>query len=128
MFSFCTGSLHTGNLVIDNNVCRLLELENQVVGLPTQLRPFMINHRKINSIEAIDVYSFGHVLYEMIFQRRLTTDTCTEFPPECPPLSSKWVFFVCVQGIEIVLSSYFFLSFSFSFFLSTSYSSYSDSC
>nr|XP_027237297.1 PX domain-containing protein kinase-like protein isoform X2 [Penaeus vannamei] len=84
---FGHGSLHTGNLVIDNNVCRLLELENQVVGLPTQIRPFMINHRKINSIEAIDVYSFGHVLYEMIFQKRLTTDTCTEFPPDCPPLS-----------------------------------------
>ncbi|XP_071521348.1 PX domain-containing protein kinase-like protein isoform X2 [Panulirus ornatus] len=81
------GHLHTGNLVIDNNVCRLLDLENQVVGLPNQLRSHMIYHRKINSIEAVDVYCFGHVLYEMIFQKRLTTNTCNEFPPECPPLS-----------------------------------------
>ncbi|KAG7162239.1 PX domain-containing protein kinase-like protein-like [Homarus americanus] len=81
------GHLHTGNLVIDNNVCRLLELENQVVGLPNQLRSHMIHHRKINSIEAIDVYCFGHVLYEMIFQKRLTTNTCNELPPECPALS-----------------------------------------
>ncbi|XP_045593718.2 PX domain-containing protein kinase-like protein isoform X1 [Procambarus clarkii] len=81
------GHLHTGNLVIDNNVCRLLDLENQVVGLPNQLRSQMVHHRKINSMEAIDVYCFGHVLYEMVFKKRLATNTCPEFPPESPALS-----------------------------------------
>lgn len=81
------GHLHTGNLVIDNNVCRLLDLENQVVGLPNHIRSHMIHHRKINSMEAIDVYCFGHALYEMVFSKRLTDNTCTEFPPESPALS-----------------------------------------
>lgn len=80
------GHVHTGNMVIENNVCRLLDLENQVVGLPNQLRGQVIYHRRINSIEALDVYGFGHALYEMLFQRRLEADTCEDFPPECSPM------------------------------------------
>ncbi|KAG0711361.1 PX domain-containing protein kinase-like protein [Chionoecetes opilio] len=80
------GHIHTGNMVIENNVCRLLDLENQVVGLPNQLRAQVVLHRRINSIEAIDVYGFGHALYEMLFQRRLEADTCEDFPPECSPM------------------------------------------
>ncbi|XP_064122875.1 PX domain-containing protein kinase-like protein isoform X2 [Macrobrachium nipponense] len=80
------GHLHTGNLVIDKHVCRLIDLENQVVGLPNALRDHMTYHRKINSMEALDVYCFGHVLYEMMFLKRLSTSTCDEYPADCPPL------------------------------------------
>ncbi|XP_068239289.1 PX domain-containing protein kinase-like protein isoform X2 [Palaemon carinicauda] len=80
------GHLHTGNLVIDKHVCRLIDLENQVVGLPNTLRDHMTYHRKINSMEALDVYCFGHVLYEMMFLKRLSTNTCDEYPADCPPL------------------------------------------
>lgn len=83
------GHVHTGNMVIENNVCRLLDLENQVVGLPNQLRGQVVYHRRINSIEALDVYGFGHALYEMLFQRRLEADTCEDFPPECSPMPSE---------------------------------------
>lgn len=83
------GHVHTGNMVIENNVCRLLDLENQVVGLPNQLRGQVIYHRRINSIEALDVYGFGHALYEMLFQKRLEADTCEDFPPQCSPMPSE---------------------------------------
>ncbi|KAK8396825.1 hypothetical protein O3P69_005059 [Scylla paramamosain] len=81
------GHVHTGNMVLENNVCQLLDLENQVVGMPNQLRARVVQHRRINSIEALDVYSFGHAMYEMLFQRRLETDTCEDFPPECSPMA-----------------------------------------
>ncbi|KAK7070620.1 hypothetical protein SK128_003903 [Halocaridina rubra] len=84
-------------MVIDNNVCRLLDLENQVVGLPNSIRSHMTYHRKINSIEALDVYCFGHVLYEMVFLKRLTTNICDDLPPECPAL--------CRSVLESILSA-----------------------
>ena len=86
-----TGCLHLGNVILENKMCRLIDLENQIVGLPNPLRPFIMNHRKINSIEAIDVYSFGFMLYEMMFQTPLNKDSCDNFPPDCPPLVSKYL-------------------------------------
>ena len=77
-------------MVVENNVCQLLDLENQVVGVPNQLRARVVQHRRINSLEALDVYGFGHALYEMLFQRRLETDTCEDFPADCTPMPSKW--------------------------------------
>ncbi|KAK3853289.1 hypothetical protein Pcinc_040166 [Petrolisthes cinctipes] len=80
------GHIHTGNLVIDGNTCRLLDLENQVVGLPCHLRHHLLPHRRLNSIQAIDVYCFGHTLYHMLMGRQLGTSTCDAFPDKCPPL------------------------------------------
>ncbi|WAR26148.1 PXK-like protein [Mya arenaria] len=58
--------LHTGNLVVHNN----------------------------RTTEMVDVYSFGHVLYELTFGMEMRTDTCNEFPPQffsdvTPPPSEK---------------------------------------
>lgn len=91
------GHVHTGNLIIENNACRLLDLENQLVGVPNQYRHFMIHLRKINSIEAIDVYSFGRTLYEMVFTQPLLTGTCDDFPEGCSPM--------CRSVLESILSS-----------------------
>lgn len=42
--------------------------------------------------EAIDVYSFGHLLYEMCYGSQLQTATCDNFPTQCSPEISKVYF------------------------------------
>lgn len=84
-----TGCLHTGNVVIENNVCQLLDLENIVVGLPHPLRRLMMKVKKINTPQAQDIYAFGHLLYEMVFHNPLPTETCDQLPIESSPLCSK---------------------------------------
>ena len=63
------------------------------------------------NLESIDVYCFGHVLYEMSFGNQLTSATCDQFPPECPAqiresdnASSNVTFFVVcsVRSISMV--------------------------
>ena len=41
------------------------------------------------TMEDIDVYSFGHLLYEMSMGRPLNTSTCDNFPASCAPDLSK---------------------------------------
>ena len=36
------------------------------------------------TVEAIDVYCFGHILYEMAFGKQLNSATCEYFSSECP--------------------------------------------
>lgn len=81
------GHLHIGNIIIVDNAIRLLDIENSILGLPSYYRPFFIQHKKINTMEAIDVYSFGHVLYEMAFGYPLQESVCDNIPPACTPLS-----------------------------------------
>jgi PX domain-containing protein kinase-like protein len=59
------GHVHAGNVVIVDGVARLMEIENFVLGVPSFYRPFFVQHSKINTCEAVDVYGFGHLMYEM---------------------------------------------------------------
>ncbi|XP_037827498.1 PX domain-containing protein kinase-like protein [Lucilia sericata] len=59
------GHLHSGNIVILDDSVRLLDIENFILGVPSFYRPFFVQHSKIHKPEAIDVYCFGHVLFEM---------------------------------------------------------------
>ena len=43
-------------------------------------------------MESIDVYCFGHMLYEMAFGERLPTATCDNFHPECSPVLRRFKF------------------------------------
>ncbi|CAH1162929.1 unnamed protein product [Phaedon cochleariae] len=62
------GHLHTGNVIIDDDDrAKLLDLENGVLGVPSFYRPYFMQHKKIHTMEAVDVYCFGHVLYEMAY-------------------------------------------------------------
>ncbi|XP_055883753.1 PX domain-containing protein kinase-like protein isoform X2 [Biomphalaria glabrata] len=81
---FPYGHLHAGNIVVINNTCQIMELENSLLGLPGFYRGFYIQLKKVQSLEAVDVYCFGHVLYEMALGVQLNTPTCDTFPPECP--------------------------------------------
>ncbi|XP_055503543.1 PX domain-containing protein kinase-like protein isoform X1 [Leucoraja erinacea] len=72
------GHLHSSNVMIDGDACKLLDIENSFLGLPSYYRPYYTQSRKINTTEAIDVYCFGHVLYEMTYGK----------PPDSVPVDS----------------------------------------
>ncbi|XP_021932004.1 PX domain-containing protein kinase-like protein isoform X3 [Zootermopsis nevadensis] len=80
------GHLHTGNIMLENGEVKLLDIENGVLGLPSYYRPYFVQHKKIQTLEAVDVYCFGHVLYEMAFGHPLHESVCDIFPSSCPPV------------------------------------------
>ncbi|XP_030827988.1 PX domain-containing protein kinase-like protein isoform X2 [Strongylocentrotus purpuratus] len=79
------GHLHAGNVILEGNACRLLDIENTLLGLPFFYRGYLSHFRKINTTEAVDVYSFGHVLYEMTFGSPLNVASKDDFPHTIPP-------------------------------------------
>lgn len=82
------GHLHTGNLAVDadGRRVRLLDVENGVLGVPSFYRPYFVQHRRINTMQAVDVYCLGHTLYEMAFGAPLHESVCDSYPPDCPAL------------------------------------------
>ncbi|CAH1266139.1 PXK [Branchiostoma lanceolatum] len=82
------GHLHAGNVMMEENCCRLLDLENSVLGLPPYYRYFLTQLRKVQTMEQtmeqVDVYSFGHLVYEMAFGDQLQTATLEMLPLDCP--------------------------------------------
>ncbi|RUS82137.1 hypothetical protein EGW08_010111 [Elysia chlorotica] len=82
---FPYGHLHTGNVFIRNKCCQLSGLEGSFMGLPSYYRAFYTQLKKVQTLEAVDVYCFGHVLYEIALGFQLTSPTCDKFPVECPP-------------------------------------------
>eukprot|EP00058_Branchiostoma_floridae_P008986 XP_002594474.1 hypothetical protein BRAFLDRAFT_87663 [Branchiostoma floridae] len=83
------GQLHAGNVMLEENCCRLLDLENSVLGLPPYYRYFLTQLRKVQTMEQVDVYSFGHLVYEMAFGDQLQTATLEMLPLDCPGELSK---------------------------------------
>lgn len=68
-----------------------------------------MQHKKICTLEAIDVYCFGHVLYEMAIGSPLHESYIVDEILDCPPPISKYCF--CVAVISLLLSQFFwFLS------------------
>ncbi|XP_022907290.2 PX domain-containing protein kinase-like protein [Onthophagus taurus] len=80
------GHLHTGNIIIDNDRVKLLDIENGIIGVPSFYRPYFMQHKKIHSLQAIDVYCFGHTLYEMTFGSPLHESVVEHLPGECNPI------------------------------------------
>ncbi|XP_052445167.1 PX domain-containing protein kinase-like protein isoform X2 [Carassius gibelio] len=83
---FPYGHLHASNVLIEESTCKLLDLENSLLGLPSYYRPYVTQFRKINTTESIDVYSFGHLLYEMTYGRPPDAVPVDQYPTE--PFSS----------------------------------------
>lgn len=96
---FPYGHLHTGNLIFDeeNIRIRLLDVENGFLGVPSYYRPYFMQHRRINSLQMIDVYCLGHTLYEMALGSPLHESICDEFPDDCPPLLSTYLFILLIR-------------------------------
>ncbi|XP_011163947.1 PX domain-containing protein kinase-like protein isoform X1 [Solenopsis invicta] len=74
------GHLHTGNVLLTSRCAKLLDIENGLLGLPAFYRPYVVQRRKLHATTQVDVYSFGHVLYEMAFGRPLLEATCSDLP------------------------------------------------
>lgn len=92
-----TGHLHTGNIIIENDRVKLLDIENGVLGVPSFYRPYFIQHKRICNLEAIDVYCFGHTIYEMSFGAPLQESTMDNFPSDCPANLRKLCFLKCID-------------------------------
>ncbi|KAK5871969.1 hypothetical protein PBY51_012706 [Eleginops maclovinus] len=74
------GHLHASNVIVDDGVCRLMDVENGMLGVPSALRPAFIQLRKINTTESIDVFCFGHLLYEMMYGRPPDSVPVEQYP------------------------------------------------
>jgi PX domain-containing protein kinase-like protein len=82
------GHLTTANVFIENGVAKLSAIENFICGVPSFYRPFFVQHSKVNSMELIDVFTFGHVLFEMQSTYSLQEPYIREIN-DCPALLSK---------------------------------------
>ncbi|XP_055342801.1 PX domain-containing protein kinase-like protein [Paramacrobiotus metropolitanus] len=80
------GNLSSRNVLVENGRVRITEIESGICGLRSFYWPYILQFRKISTFEAIDVYCFGHILYEMAFGRSLESATCDSISPACPPL------------------------------------------
>uniref|UniRef100_A0A2K5RIE3 PX domain-containing protein kinase-like protein n=1 Tax=Cebus imitator TaxID=2715852 RepID=A0A2K5RIE3_CEBIM len=78
---FPYGHLHSSNVMLDGDTCRLLDLENSLLGLPSFYRSYFSQFRKINTLESVDVHCFGHLLYEMTYGRPPDSVPVDSFPP-----------------------------------------------
>jgi len=78
--------LHAGNVVIEKEICKLVDIESYFVGISPHYKVFYSHFRKIHSSESIDVYSFGQLLYEMVFGKPLNQPTIDQLPSTSPAL------------------------------------------
>ncbi|XP_038551566.1 PX domain-containing protein kinase-like protein isoform X1 [Micropterus salmoides] len=74
------GHLHASNIIVDDGVCRLMDIENGMLGVPSVLRPAFTHLRKINSTDRIDVFCFGYLLYEMTYGRPPDSVPVDQYP------------------------------------------------
>ncbi|XP_013404415.1 slowpoke-binding protein-like [Lingula anatina] len=58
------GHVHSGNVFIQNSVCRLAGYENAFLGLESKLEP-ILKKKLRDSRDSIDSLCFGHLFYEM---------------------------------------------------------------
>ncbi|XP_068713818.1 PX domain-containing protein kinase-like protein [Montipora foliosa] len=78
------GHLHSGNVVLDGNVCRLLDIETGLLGVPPINRHRYVPMKKIQEKETQDVYCFAHLLYEMLCGEPLRSSFLKDVPQNCP--------------------------------------------
>lgn len=79
-------------MIISDGSARLLDIENFVLGVPSFYRPFFVQHSKIATAENVDVYSFGHLMYEMSMGTPLQ-ESITRQPIECSESLSEYTVF-----------------------------------
>lgn len=68
------GHVHSGNVFIINGTCKLSGFENSLFGWKSRLNPIMKKFLKDKQCDVdVDVFQFGHLLYEMLAGYELTT-------------------------------------------------------
>lgn len=71
------GMLHAGNVLIGNDgIAKLSDLECGLLGYAGLYDQFVEELRKIQTLVDTDVYSFGHLMYEMSKGEPLMSATC----------------------------------------------------
>ena len=82
------GNLQCGNIVLSNETAQIISLTGVVCGQTSRLRSLAIRVKAVKCLDSVDVYSFGHLLYEISVGRPLDTTVCDEFPPHLPDIVS----------------------------------------
>eukprot|EP00800_Vazella_pourtalesii_P002882 TRINITY_DN12834_c0_g1_i2.p1 TRINITY_DN12834_c0_g1~~TRINITY_DN12834_c0_g1_i2.p1 ORF type:complete len:421 (-),score=74.68 TRINITY_DN12834_c0_g1_i2:823-2085(-) len=82
---FMMGHIHAGNVLLQSDVCKLTDIENSLLGLSYHSRHYVLNFRKIQTLEAEAVYNVGRLLYEMTFGETLRAGAIESLPPATPP-------------------------------------------
>lgn len=59
-----------------------MDLENFLMGVPCLYRPYLVELKRTNTSETVDVYCFGRTLYEMAFATTLEAPYCDTYPEE----------------------------------------------
>ncbi|KAL8617943.1 hypothetical protein ACOMHN_052894 [Nucella lapillus] len=67
------GTVHSGNIMIPDGACRLAAYENTFLGNTSRLLPLLKKKLKDENKDAVDVLSFGHLLFEMAYGYELDT-------------------------------------------------------
>uniref|UniRef100_A0A4W5PEV9 PX domain containing serine/threonine kinase like n=1 Tax=Hucho hucho TaxID=62062 RepID=A0A4W5PEV9_9TELE len=70
---FPYGHLHASNIVIEDNTCKVLDIENSLLGLPSYYRPYIAQFRKINVSTGRREQPAGPALVLPALHRRSTT-------------------------------------------------------
>lgn len=48
LFLYVAGHLHSGNIILEEGGCRILDIENWLLGIPSYYRSFYTQFKKIN--------------------------------------------------------------------------------
>ena len=86
------GNLHAGNIFIGSDGNPIIsETEHYFNGSTSILRPFIVQLKgPCSNVEALDVYCFGHFLFEMATGSPLQNPTCDNaLPSQMPEQLSK---------------------------------------
>ncbi|KAL1129705.1 hypothetical protein AAG570_012649 [Ranatra chinensis] len=84
------GHLHLGNVLLIDGTVKLLDIENILFGLPCYYRNYLTEHKQLSSMQAVDIYCLGLVMYEMLFCEPFNNSSCEAMPPDCPHILSKY--------------------------------------
>ncbi|XP_063282936.1 PX domain-containing protein kinase-like protein isoform X1 [Pelobates fuscus] len=104
---FSYGHLQSSNVMLEGETCKLMDIENALLGLPSFYRSYFTQFRKINTLENIDVHCFGHLLYEMTYGRPPDSIPLDQFPPApsltvVPVLESILSCEACKNGVPTI--------------------------
>ena len=93
---FPPGHTHCGNIIVENNICRLTDYENRLLNLPPNLPNLFYHPSLLKRGVDVDVISFGGVLFEMS-TGFIMDELDLQKPPKLnsKPLSQilEWIFY-----------------------------------
>lgn len=97
--------MHSGNvLVCDIERIKLTGIENSALGLPSYYRSFLVQlgKKRIQNLNDVDIYGFGHILYELTENEPLSRPFCEHFSQKTSLNLSKIIhlYFIMKQSFE----------------------------